>query len=90
LLGLELTDAGFHHTVLSEFRARLVKEKTTQRLLDDLLEQLQGLDLLKAGGRQRTDSTHVLAAVRDLNRLERVSETLRAALNRVAVVAPDG
>jgi hypothetical protein len=30
----------------------------------------------------------VLAAVRTLNRLERVGETLRAALNAVAVVAP--
>jgi transposase len=89
LLDLELSDPGFHHTVLSEFRARLVKEKADQRLLDDLLTQLQTLGLLKTRGRQRTDSTHVLAAVRDLNRLERVGETLRAALNRVAVVAPD-
>jgi hypothetical protein len=30
----------------------------------------------------------VLAAVRGLNRLERVGETLRAALNEVAVMAP--
>ena len=45
--------------------------------------------LLKARGRQRTDSTHVLAAVRDLNRIELLAETLRAALNAVAVVAPD-
>lgn len=89
LLGLELTDPGFDHTVLSEFRTRLVKEKVAQRLLDDLLEQLQAQGLLKAKGRQRTDSTHVLAAVRDLNRLERVGETLRAALNSVAVVAPE-
>ena len=43
--------------------------------------------LLKARGRQRTDSTHVLAAIRVLNRLERV-ETLRAALNSLAVVTP--
>jgi transposase len=89
LLGLELTDPGFDHSVLSEFRTRLIKEKGTQRLLDGLLEQLQTRGLLKARGRQRTDSTHVLAAVRDLNRLERVGETLRAALNSVAVVAPD-
>ena len=57
--------------------------------LDILLTRLQDLDLIKVRGRQRTDSTHVLAAVRDLNRLERVGETLRAALNSVAVVAPD-
>ena len=89
LLGLELTDPGFHHTVLSEFRSRLVAGQAEQRLLEGLLEQLQEQGLLQAGGRQRTDSTRVLAAVRDLNRLERVGETLRAALNSVAVVAPD-
>jgi transposase len=89
LLGLELTDPGFDHTVLSEFRARLVKQQADQRLLDDLLQHLQEQGLLKAGGRQRTDSTHVLAAVRDVNRLERVGETLRAALNSLAVVAPE-
>ena len=88
-LGLELTDPGFHHTVLSEFRSRLVAGQAEQQLLDRLLEQLQAQGLLQAGGRQRTDSTHILAAVRDLNRLERVGETLRAALNSVAVVAPD-
>jgi transposase len=89
LLGLELTDPGFDHTVLSEFRSRLVTGQAEQQLLDRLLEQLQAQGLLQTGGRQRTDSTHILAAVRDLNRLERVGETLRAALNSVAVVAPD-
>jgi transposase len=39
--------------------------------------------------RQRTDSAHVLAAIRVLNRLELVGETLRHALNSLAVVAPD-
>lgn len=89
LLGLELTDPGFDHTVLSEFRARLTAGEAEQRLLDTLLAQLQEQGLLKARGRQRTDSTHVLAAVRTLNRLERVGETLRAALNGVATVAPE-
>ena len=89
LLGLELTDPGFDHTVLSEFRARLTTGQAEQRLLDTLLVQLQELGLLKARGRQRTDSTHILAAVRTLNRLERVGQTLRAALNAVASVAPD-
>jgi transposase len=58
-------------------------------LLDTLLSWARQFGLLKARGRQRTDSTHVLAAVRALNRLERVGETLRAALNSLAVVAPD-
>jgi transposase len=58
-------------------------------LLDKLLERCRTLRLLKARGQQRTDSTHVLAAIRVLNRLELVAETLRAALNTLATVAPD-
>ena len=88
-LGLELTDPGFDHTVLSEFRTRLVKGKAEQTLLDTLLTRVHELGLLKRRGRQRTDSTHVLAAVRMLNRLERVGETLRATLNALTVVAPE-
>jgi transposase len=88
-LGLELTDPGFDHTVFSEFRSRLVAGQAEQLLLDTLLERVRELGLLQKRGRQRTDSTHVLAAVRVLNRLERVGETLRAALNALAVVAPE-
>jgi transposase len=88
-LGLALTDPGFDHTVLSEFRSRLVAGGAELLLLDTLLQHLQEQGLVKARGRQRTDSTHVLAAVRVLNRLERVGETLRAALNELATVAPE-
>ena len=88
VLGLDLTDPGFDHTVLSEFRARLVTGAAEHLLLDTLLTLAQMQGLLKARGRQRTDSTHVLAAIRVLNRLERVGETLRAALNSLAVVVP--
>jgi transposase len=87
-LGLALTDPGFDHTVLSEFRSRLVEGKAERQLLDTLLVRLRDRGLVKARGRQRTDSTHVLAAVRALNRLERIGETLRAALNETAVMAP--
>src|SRR5215471_3370779 len=88
-LGLELTDPDFDHTVLSEFRARLVGKDAERLLLDTLLERLRTLGLLKQRGKQRTDSTYVLAAVRRLSRLERVGETMRAALNELAVVAPE-
>ena len=88
-LGLALTDPGFDHTVLSEFRTRLVEGGAELLLLDTLLQRLQEQGLIKTRGRQRTDSTHVLAVVRGLNRLERVGETLRAALNEVATVAPE-
>lgn len=54
-----------------------------------MLERFKAKGYLKARGQQRTDSTHVLAAVRQLNRLELVGETLRAALNAVAAVAPE-
>jgi len=87
-LSLELDDAGFDYSVLCEFRARLVAGAAEQRLLDAMLAHLTAKGLLKAGGRQRTDSTRVLAAVRTRNRLERVGETLRAALNALAVAAP--
>jgi transposase len=89
LLSLELTDPGFDFSVLSEFRDRLLAGSAEELLLDKLLERCRVLGLLKARGQQRTDSTHVLAAIRVLNRLELVAETLRAALNAVATVAPD-
>ncbi len=88
-LGLALTDPGFDHTMLSEFRTRLVFGSAELLLLDTLLQRLHEQGLVKARGRQRTDSTHVLAAVRTLNRLERIGETLRAALNKLAAVAPE-
>src|SRR3982750_326083 len=88
-LGLELTDPGFHHTVLSEFRSRLLDGNAEMLLLNTLLSRLQDLGLIKERGRQRTDSTHILAAVRSLNRLERVVETMRAALNELAVMVPE-
>ena len=87
-LGLELTDPGFHFSVLMEFRARLVAGQAEHLLLDTMLERFKQRGLLKARGKQRTDSTHVLAAVHDLNLLELVAETLRAALNDLAVNRP--
>ena len=88
-LGLKLTDPGFDFSVLSLFRSRLLSGSKEQLLLDGLLERCQQLKLLKAKGKARTDSTHILAAIRNLNRLECVGETLRSALNALAIVAPD-
>ena len=89
LLGLDLTDPGFDFSVLSEFRQRLVEGQAEQVLLDKLLEHFKARGLVKAGGKQRTDSTHVLASTRVLNRLELIGETLRAALNELTQEAPD-
>lgn len=89
MLGLELTDAGFDFSVLSEFRTRLLAHEADHEVLDILVEQFKTRGWLKERGRQRTDSTHVLAAIRLLNRLECLGETMRAALNSLATVAPD-
>src|SRR5215211_6165163 len=87
-LGLELTDPGFHFSVLGEFRARLVAGGAEHLLLDRMLERFKARRLVKARGKQRTDSTHVLAAVHDLHLLELVAETLRATLDDLAAVVP--
>lgn len=87
LLGLELADPGFDASVLSEFRSRLVTSGAETLLLDTLLALCREQKLLVPRGRQRTDSTHVLGAVRSLNRLGCVIETMRAALNALAVAA---
>jgi transposase len=87
-LALELTDPGFDASILSEFRARLIHGEAEHLLLETVLTLLQERNLLKARGTQRTDSTHILAAIRTLNRLELVGETMRYALNRLAVVDP--
>jgi transposase len=87
-LSLELTDAGFDSSVLSQFRTRLVAGHAQQQMLDTLLHLCRERKLLQARGPQRTDSTHVLAAIHALNRLECAVETMRHALNSLAVAAP--
>ncbi len=88
-LGLDLADPGFDASVLAEFRERLVAGQAETLLLEVLLERCKQRGWLKAGGKQRTDSTHVLARVRSLSNLECVGETLRAVLDDVALLAPD-
>ena len=88
-LSLELTDEGFDFSVLSEFRQRLLEHEAGERLLNTMLEQFVQAGLLSSGGKQRTNSTYVLAQVRDLNRLELAGRTLQATLDAIADVAPD-
>ena len=88
-LGPALDDPGFDHSVLPEFRARVLEGGLEQHLLDVLLAGLVERGLVKAGGRQRTDSTHVVSAVRDLNRLEVAGESVRAAVEAIVAAAPD-
>ncbi|WP_176737983.1 transposase [Micromonospora inyonensis] len=88
LLGLPLDDPGFDHTVLAEFRTRVADAGLEHLVLDALLTRLAEAGLLSAGGKQRTDSTHVAAAVAALNRLELVGESIRAALEALAAAHP--
>jgi transposase len=88
-LSLELDDPGFDASVLSEFRARLLEGGSERLLFDHLLQRYREMGLVKARGKQRTDSTRILAVVRGLNRLELVGETMRHALDVLSTVAPE-
>ena len=88
-LGLDLTDPGFDASVLSEFRPRLLAGQAEAALFALRLSRFREAGLLKARGQQRTDSPPVLAAIQPLKRLACVGETMRHALNGLAVVAPD-
>lgn len=88
-LGLGLDEDGFDASVLCEFRTRVVAHHLEERVLDVLLAALGERGLVAAGGKQRTDSTHVVAAVRDLNRTELCGEAVRAAVEALAAAAPD-
>src|SRR5215469_3530733 len=87
-LGMGLCDAGFGYSVLSEFRDRIAEGDRAGHLLELMVERLVDAGLLSTRGKVRTDSTHVLAAVRTLNRPELVTETLRLALEALAESAP--
>ncbi len=89
VLGLELTDPGFDASLLSEFRTRLIEGEPGKQLLDKMLTLLIEKGLLKCKGKQRSDSTHIVASAHALNRLESVGETMRSALNQLAAVAPE-
>lgn len=88
-LSLELTTTGFDASVWSEFRTRLIDNEAVDRLLNRMIRVFKEHELLKVRGQQRTDSTHILAAVRTMNRLECVGERLRYALNTLSTLCPD-
>ncbi|MEV6423502.1 hypothetical protein [Streptomyces sp. NPDC051662] len=75
--GTELDDPGFHHGVLTDCRERLAEDGRADKLLGLVLERIRAAGLVTARGRQRTDSTHILSAVRDLTCLELVTEAMR-------------
>lgn len=83
-----MEDDGFDFSVLSEFRDRLIEGGREKQILDKMLSKFGELGLLKSRGKARTDSTHILAAVKELSRLEHLEETLKYVLNTLASVAP--
>jgi transposase len=87
-LSLDLTDPGFDFTLLHDFRHRLLAHEAGQRFLDTLLAACKARGWIKARGTQRTDATHVLAAIRTLHRVECVLEVMHYALNQLSDVAP--
>jgi transposase len=88
-LSLPLDDQGFDASILVDFRQRLLDHGAQDLLLEPILRACREHGWLKAGGKQRTDSTFVLANVRGLSSLESAGESLRACLNEIAEVAPD-
>ncbi len=87
-LSLELTDPGFDFTLLHDFRSRLLTHEAGPRFLDAFLAACKARGWIKAHGTQRTDSTHVVAAIRTLHRLECVLEAMRYALNQLSAADP--
>jgi transposase len=83
-----LHDPGFDFTLLHDFRERLLTHDAAQRLLDTFLSTCKARGWIKARGTQRTDSTHVLAAIRTLHRLECVLEAMHYALNQLSDADP--
>jgi transposase len=88
LLGLELSDSGFDYSILSRFRDRLIEGHAEMSLLDRFLDKCKSLGMLRDRSDMRTDSTHVVASIRNMNRSELVGETLRATLNILSTVDP--
>jgi len=89
LLSLEINDPGFHYSALSRFCSRLLAGNAEQLLLDTLIKKYKEVGLIKARGKSRTGATHILSAARAMNCIEKVAETLRAALNAVAKREPE-
>ena len=89
-LALELTDPGVEASVLCAFRPRLITGPAERLRCETMVTRVREQGWLNATGRQRPDSTPVLAASPTRHRLECLGETLRHALKVLATVAPDG
>jgi hypothetical protein len=80
-LGISEDWAGIHPSTLVYFRRRLVKHSLAKVALDSGLQAMRSAGYLRQHGAVRIDSTHVLALVAHMSRLECVRETLRLAVS---------
>ena len=87
-LSLPLDDPGFDFSILTDFRTRLIEAQAQEVLLEEVLQICRAQGWLAQGGHVRTDATAIVARVRALSSLESVGESMRAALNALAEVAP--
>ena len=87
-LHLPLTWIGFHYSVLSYFRDRLIEHSAERLVFERILEWVCSLGFVKRHGKQRTDSTHIIGCVERVSRLELAWETLRTALRAIKKGAP--
>ena len=82
-LHLPLDYEGFHYSCLCYFRQRLLAHDKDALVFEAILNKVKSLGFIKRKGKQRTDSTAVIGAVRELSRLEMVTETLRVAVKAI-------
>jgi hypothetical protein len=88
-LNVELQAKGFHSTTLVGFRQRLIDHDQAQIAFAAVLEALQTAGLVPKKGKQRLDSTHILALVARLSWLECIRETLRLTLEELEAKLPE-
>src|ERR1700690_1939398 len=79
--------SGFHYSDLCNFRKRLLAVELEGVVFERIVAYLRARGYVKAGGKQRTDSTHIVGQVMDLSRLELVWETIRVTLT--ALISAD-
>ena len=88
-LHLEPSYRSFDHTVLSEFRQRLLKHGAESRVFNAIFAQLKQLGFYKQRGIQRTDSLAIYTHHRLLRRIELCVETIRVCVKALLHDAPD-
>lgn len=88
-LAMDLDAPGFHHSVSTDFRDRPGENDRADRLLSLALDRIRDAGVIEERGRQRTDSTRVLAAARELTHLEPVLGAVHAALEEASRNTPD-